>query len=149
SSLPLNKAGVVGKHTILILKPNRDIIMFPRVLRHIQAYKVGIWVRLALWQRELGVGDADIWDAGPRKRLTFFGTLDDEIHACTVAEVLEESEKLDRLLMSDDLYARGGSLPPLMYGHHAPPGNGEAFRQAIEKNGEPSKELLKRMQIVQ
>lgn len=146
---------ITPKLTFLGIKRDMNIIMFARIIRHIQTDKVrrttsattdatsatGATPATLLLgripgpgQRELGVDQADDALARSLKGFVHVGALELEIHAAAVAEILEEGQQLERLGLLHDLDPTRAGFPFLVDGHHhAAAGDGEGGHHAKKK----------------
>jgi hypothetical protein len=64
--------------------------MFARILRHVEVEESRRGVIIGLWQRELGVNNADSVFPGAVESFESVGALKDEVQAFAVTKVVEE-----------------------------------------------------------
>ena len=77
--------------------------MLNRVLRHIQAKEIRGWIVFHLGKGELGIGEADTELPRSVEALHSVRSLEDEVHAFAMVEVVEECHKLNDPVLSDNL----------------------------------------------
>lgn len=117
---------VLDRLTSFRIERNGKIVVFDRILGHVQTDKVGRRIFVFLRKSKLGIYKANTEFSRPAERLHEVGTLQNKVHTGAVLEIGEEDEQLYHSLLSNNLDSSQWCFPLLVdWNDHPPAGNSE------------------------